>query len=84
MLPDLVAVVGLSTRDILIMMRHHKPPQSHTRNMTDSRSENANCSATTSNAQWWAAWKVEHHTQIDAYNQDVVENRIWSDGLGSF
>lgn len=35
-------------------------------------------------AAWWANWAKDHREQIDAYNKDVADNGIWSDGLRTF
>jgi hypothetical protein len=35
-------------------------------------------------AIWWGNWARDHSEQIDAYNKDVVENGVWSDGLRTF
>lgn len=33
---------------------------------------------------WWANWVNTHSKQIEAYNKDVTENGVWSDGLRTF
>jgi hypothetical protein len=35
-------------------------------------------------AVWWANWARDHREQIEAYNKDVAENGVWSDGLRTF
>jgi Post-segregation antitoxin CcdA len=35
-------------------------------------------------ANWWANWARDHSEQIAAYNKDVAENGVWSDGLRTF
>jgi Post-segregation antitoxin CcdA len=34
--------------------------------------------------QWWEAWASNHKSQIEAYNDDVAQNGLWSDGLRLF
>jgi hypothetical protein len=33
---------------------------------------------------WWEQWAVDHKEQIEAYNKDVAQNGLWSDGLRAF
>jgi hypothetical protein len=35
-------------------------------------------------AEWWEQWNEEHREQIKAYNAEVEENGLWSDGYRLF
>jgi hypothetical protein len=38
----------------------------------------------TNAALWWENWARDHENQIKAYNEDVAQNGLWSDGLRLF
>jgi hypothetical protein len=40
--------------------------------------------ANASAAAWWAQWAKDHEAQIEAYNRDVADKGVWSDGLRTF
>lgn len=52
-----------------------------------SLSLNTNPDAPQSNgagAIWWTNWAKDHCDQIVAYNKNIAENGVWSDGLRTF